>query len=369
MRGPGPGIMALSAAGWIRSSEAAPSPMFIDQAILLVRSGCGGRGCVAFRREARVPRGGPSGGNGGDGGSVFLEANPQLSTLFDITTRAIFAAQDGAPGRGKDQNGRGGQDLVIAVPPGTLARDAESGDLLRDLTQPGERVLVARGGRGGLGNKAFATPTNRAPREYGEGQPGEERRLALELKLIADVGLVGLPNAGKSTLLGRLSAARPRVAAYPFTTLAPQLGIVATGYYQRLVMADLPGLIEGAHAGIGLGDAFLRHIERTRVLCHLVDVAPVDGSNPAENYRAIRQELASYSPALAEKIEVVAANKMDLPGAGPGADALAEAVGRPVVRISGLTGGGLKELVHALKAALERAAPSAPADGRSGVTP
>jgi GTP-binding protein len=322
--------------------------MFIDEAEILTRGGDGGRGCVAFRRESYVPRGGPAGGDGGNGGSVRLVADPQLTTLFDIAQQPVYAAENGEPGRGKDQHGRSGRDLEVRVPPGTVVRDVSTGVVLRDLTQPGESVLVAGGGRGGRGNKAFASPTNRTPREYEEGEPGEERRLALELKLIADVGIVGMPNAGKSTLLSRLSDARPRIADYPFTTLAPQLGVVDLGDFRRLVMADLPGLIEGAHRGVGLGDEFLRHIERTRVICHLIDILPLDGSDPADNYRVIRREMETYSPELGRKPEVVVANKMDLSGAEANADALERALGRPVTRISAVTGRGLADLLRAL---------------------
>ena len=329
--------------------------MFIDEATIIVRGGDGGRGCCAFRRESYVPRGGPAGGNGGDGGSVYLEADPQLSTLTDLTNQALYAAAHGRPGSGSDRRGRNGEALTVRVPPGVLIRDEETGDLLRDLTEPGGSVCVARGGRGGRGNKAFATATNRAPRNFEEGEKGEERRLALELKLIADVGLVGFPNAGKSTLLSRVSAARPRIAAYPFTTLAPQLGIVGLPGYRTLVMADLPGLIEGAHEGVGLGDQFLRHIERTRVICHLVDVAGDSQAPAAERYAAIRAELEAYSPVLAAKAEVVVATKMDITGAADKAEALSRGIGRPVLRISAVTGHGLPQLLSALARELDTA--------------
>lgn len=329
--------------------------MFIDEAKITVRGGDGGRGCCAFRRESHVPRGGPAGGDGGDGGSVYLQADPQLATLTDITNLALYAAGDGKPGEGSNRHGRNGDDLVVRTPPGVIVRDAGTGALLRDLTEPGERVCVARGGRGGRGNKAFATATNRAPRTFEEGRPGEERRLDLELKLIADVGLVGLPNAGKSTLLSRVSRARPRIAAYPFTTLAPQLGIVEAPGFRTFVMADLPGLIEGAHEGVGLGDQFLRHIERTRVICHLVDVTDDTLGPPAERYAAIRDELEAYSPALASKAEVVVATKMDVTSAAEKAEELSRQIDRPVLRISAVTGRGLPELLSALDREIDAA--------------
>jgi len=322
--------------------------MFVDEAEITVRGGDGGSGCCSFRREAHVPRGGPDGGDGGDGGSVYLEADPQLSTLYDLASQTLYPAESGRPGRGRNQYGRRGADLVIRIPQGTIVRDADTGALLRDLTQPAERLLAARGGRGGRGNKTFATPTHRTPREYEDGEPGEQRRLALELKLIADVGLIGLPNAGKSTLLSRLTDARPRIAPYPFTTLVPQLGIARVGDDRRLVLADMPGLIQGAHQGVGLGDRFLRHIERTRVLCHLIDAAAVDGADPVESYRVIRGELERYSPALAAKREVAVASKMDLPRSRENADALEQALGRPVLRVSASEGTGLEDLLQAL---------------------
>ena len=329
--------------------------MFIDEATMTVRGGAGGRGCCAFRRESRVPRGGPSGGDGGRGGSVYLRADAQLATLSDIVNKALYAAGNGAPGGGSTKRGRNGNDLIVRVPAGTIVRDAETGALLRDLTEPGEQVRVAQGGRGGRGNKAFASPTNRAPRTREDGGEGEERRIALELKLIADVGLVGFPNAGKSTLLSRVSRARPRIASYPFTTLDPQLGIVAVGDYRSIVMADLPGLIEGARHGAGLGDRFLRHVERTRVVCHIVDVMAPYEETPAHRYAVIRGELEEYSPALAQKPEVIVASKMDLSGAEDRAAGLAAEIGRPVTNISAVTGKGLPAMLRALVRELDSA--------------
>ena len=338
--------------------------MFIDEAEIYVKAGDGGRGCVCFRREARAPRGGPNGGNGGGGGSVILHAREGLDTLLDFRGRHDWRAPDGQPGRSKDQTGATGEDLVIPVPPGTLIYDQRLGILIKDLARPGMQVTVARGGRGGRGNASFASPTNQTPRESEPGERGEERDLRLELKLIADVGLVGLPNAGKSTLLSRLSAARPKIAAYPFTTLHPHLGIVEAGPERRFVLADLPGLLEGAHEGVGLGDAFLRHIERTRVIVHLVEVCPETGQTPADAYRTIRRELEAYSRTLAEKEELLVMTKADLLGGNPGPDGagapgphreLADEIGRPVLLISAVTGQGLKELVSAVLDLLDRA--------------
>ena len=327
--------------------------MFIDEATLRVGGGKGGSGCCSFRREKYVARGGPDGGHGGNGGSVLLRANSNMSTLMDFPSRTVYTAKDGVRGRSKNMDGKRGDNLVLDVPPGTIVRDKATGMVLRDLTEPGETVIVARGGRGGRGNTAFTTPTNRAPRECEDGEEGEGRTILLELKLIADVGLVGLPNAGKSTLLSRLSEAHPKIAAYPFTTLEPQLGIVNLDNYRRIVMADLPGLIEGAHEGQGLGDEFLRHIERTRVICHMVDGAPLAPPEPAQAYRLIRNELRQYSPELAAKRHVVAANKMDIPEAQEHLDALRDAADGPVYPISAVTGQGLKELLGALVRALD----------------
>lgn len=327
--------------------------MFIDEATIQAHGGRGGNGCCAFRKEKYAPRGGPDGGSGGNGGSVHLRANPNLTTLMDIPTRTIYEAEKGTPGMGKNMTGRCGRDLVIDVPPGTIVRDAATGMVLRDLTQPGETVLVAKGGRGGRGNKSFATSTNRAPRQCEKGEPGEERTVQLELKLIADVGLVGLPNAGKSTLLSHISDAHPKIADYPFTTLEPQLGIAEVDD-RRIVVADLPGLIEGAHSGHGLGDEFLRHIERTRVICHVVDMAPTAGPDPVTAYRVIRKELKLYSAELARKRQIVAANKMDVTEAAENVRAFKRAVRVQVFPISAATGEGLKELLRALRKELEK---------------
>jgi GTP-binding protein len=286
--------------------------MFFDEVKINVKSGDGGDGCVAFRREKFVPFGGPSGGNGGAGGNVYLVVDRNLNTLVHFKKRVHFKAERGGRGSSKNQQGKRGEERLVAVPPGTVIYDAETGELLADLVEDGQQVLVARGGRGGRGNAIFASPTNQAPRLAEHGEPGRERWLRLELKLIADVGVIGMPNAGKSTLLSVVSAARPKIAAYPFTTLQPNLGVVQVDGYQSFVMADVPGLIEGASEGIGLGHQFLRHVERTRLLIHLLDGAATD---PLADYETINQELAQFSERLAVKPQIVVLNKMDLPDA------------------------------------------------------
>jgi GTP-binding protein len=320
--------------------------MFVDEAEIAVKAGDGGKGSVSFRREKYAPKGGPDGGDGGRGGDVILVARAEVNTLMDLTHRREYRAGDGEPGRGTLKNGKDGRDLIMELPVGTLVHDADTERLLKDLNEPGMRVVIARSGRGGRGNTHFASSTNQTPRYAEEGGEGEHRRLRLELKLIADVGLVGMPNAGKSTLLSRLSAARPKIAPYPFTTKEPQLGIVAGPDYRRLVMADLPGLIEGAHRGVGLGDEFLRHIERTRIIVHMIDIAPLDGPSPADAYRIIRNELREYSQALFEKPELVVANKMDLTRARRNLNALHKKIGAEVIPISAVTGHGLPKLVQ-----------------------
>ncbi len=319
--------------------------MFVDRVTLFVKAGDGGSGCVSFRREKYVPRGGPDGGDGGDGGDVIVRAVAGTDSLAEIVNRKHWRAQSGGRGMTDNCHGRKAGDLVIPVPPGTLVCDRDRGNVLRDLVRPGDQVVAAVGGRGGRGNKAFATATNRAPRQFQKGTPGEERWIVLELKVIADAGLVGLPNAGKSTLLGRLSRATPQVADYPFTTRHPNLGQVMIGGERAFILADLPGLIEGAHEGVGLGHEFLRHVERTRVLIHLVEPFPADGSDPLENYRAIRRELELYRPALAEKPEVLALSKTELTGSDEVQRRLEQELGRPVLAVSAVTGAGLAELV------------------------
>ena len=286
--------------------------MLVDHAIIFVRSGKGGNGCVSLRREKFRPKGGPDGGDGGDGGDVVLVADPSLTTLLPLTPRPHYRAKNGQPGEGSSRHGSSADDLEVAVPVGTLVFDADEETLLVDLDAPGARYVAARGGKGGYGNEHFKSATNQTPRDATPGEPWEEFRLRLELKLLADVGLVGLPNAGKSTMLRAISRANPRVADYPFTTLSPHLGIAELDLERRLIVADIPGLIEGAADGAGLGHDFLRHIERTQVLLHVIDAAPFDGSDPITNYRTIRGELEAYSDVLARKREVIAINKIDL---------------------------------------------------------
>jgi GTP-binding protein len=329
--------------------------LFVDEVRIQVRGGKGGNGCVSFRREKYVPKGGPDGGDGGHGGSVYLVAHAGVDTLLDLAGRHHYRAENGRPGSGNNRTGRSGKDLIVTVPTGTLIYDADSGRLLKDLVEDEQRICVGRRGRGGRGNTRFKGPTNQTPREAEPGRKGQERTLRLELKLIADVGLVGMPNAGKSTLLSRLTRARPKIAAYAFTTREPQLGIMELPGYRRLVLADLPGLIEGAHEGVGLGDAFLRHVERTRVIVHLVDLCPVEGApSPAEAYRIIRRELEKYSAALAQREEIVIGSKLDLTGAEDALAGLRAAIGRPVLGVSGVTGAGLRELAETMWTVVER---------------
>jgi GTP-binding protein len=321
--------------------------MFVDEVEIYVFAGAGGNGCISFRREKYIPKGGPDGGDGGDGGSVLLAVDESYNTLQHLAGHHHWRATPGQHGMGSTCKGKRGQDLVIRVPAGTVVYDGDHGVLMKDLTAPGETLCVAAGGKGGRGNTHFKNSVNQAPRYAEPGTPGERRRLKLELKLIADVGLVGKPNAGKSTLLSHVSAARPKVAAYPFTTRYPVLGIVELASYRRFVMADIPGLIEGAHHGAGLGDEFLRHIERTRLLVHLLDIEPPVG-NPVDDYRGIRLELEQYSPELAAKPEIIVANKMDLTDSDKRLAELRQALGKPVLAISAVTGKGLEQLGEAI---------------------
>jgi GTP-binding protein len=327
--------------------------VFVDRVEIFVKAGDGGRGMSSFRREKYVPKGGPDGGDGGDGGSVIIRAAANADNLAPLVHQKHWKAPSGGAGGSSLCHGKKAKDLVIEVPPGTIVRDRDRGHVLKDLTEIGQQVTVAHGGRGGRGNKYFATSTNRAPREYEPGGEGEERWINLELKVIADVGLVGLPNAGKSTLLSRLSRARPEIADYPFTTKYPNLGIVSVGGDRSFVMADLPGLIEGAHSGVGLGHEFLRHVERTRVLVHLVEPFPTDGGDPVQNYRTIRRELELYSPALARKPEFVAVSKSELTDSNEIRDRLAEELGIEVDAISAVTGQGLAGLMTKVAARLD----------------
>jgi GTP-binding protein len=332
---------------------------FVDEAMIKVVAGHGGRGAVGFRREKFVPFGGPDGGDGGLGGSVWLRAQEGINTLVDYRIRRTFRAQNGQPGGGQDCTGRGGEDLFVSVPVGTVVFDDETGEMLGDLSTAGQTLLVAKGGKGGWGNQRFKSSTNRTPRQSGPGLPGESRMLRAELRLLADVGLLGLPNAGKSTLISAVSAARPKVADYPFTTLHPQLGVVAVGPFKSFVMADIPGLIEGAAEGAGLGIRFLKHLQRTRLLLHLVDIAPFDpAADPVEGARAIVGELRKFSPALAKKRRWLVLNKIDLLPPEERDRRCAEIVRRlrikgPVFKISGATGEGTRELCQAVMRHLE----------------
>ncbi len=342
--------------------------MLFDEAKIYVKGGDGGDGSVAFRREKFVPFGVPSGGNGGAGGDVYLEVYPNLNTLLQFKKQVHFKAEKGGRGSGKNQQGADGEDLVIPVPPGTVAYDADTGDLLADLVGEGERVRVAAGGRGGRGNAAFRSSTNQAPRMAEHGEPGEERWLRLELKLIADVGVIGMPNAGKSTLLSVVSAARPKIADYPFTTLQPNLGVVAVDdAWQSFVMADVPGLIEGAAEGAGLGHQFLRHVDRTRLLVHILDGASQD---PLEDWATINRELAQYSARLAAKPQIVVLNKMDLPDAQAWWPLVREAMAAQDIEahaISAATREGVQPLVRRLYQVLETLPEAEPAPERPAV--
>ena len=318
--------------------------MFVDRDKILCKAGDGGNGCSSFRKEAHVPRGGPDGGDGGKGGSIIIQADRNLGSLGTLVGHYHFNAERGKHGLGSLRTGRSAPDTIVLVPPGTLVKDTEHGHLLRDLQEHGDTVIVAKGGWGGRGNKKFATPTNRAPRECEPGYPGEIREVALELKLIADVGLVGMPNAGKSTLLSRVSRATPEIADYPFTTKYPNLGVVQVDMDNSYVLADIPGLIEGAHLGAGLGHEFLKHIERTRLIVHMVEPSPADLSDPLSNYDQIREELEKYSPMLASRSEILCVTKAELPDAATCAELLRETSGKDVHLISAATGFGLVEL-------------------------
>jgi GTP-binding protein len=325
--------------------------MFIDEARILVKAGDGGNGCLAFRREKYVPRGGPSGGDGGRGGDVFMISTEHQNTLIQFRFNPEHKAQRGRHGEGSDCTGAEGYSIELKVPVGTVVYDESTGERLHDFTAPGDRFLVARGGRGGKGNARFATSTHQAPTEHTPGQPGQERRLRLELKLLADVGLVGFPNAGKSTLISRISAARPKIADYPFTTLEPHLGVVSLDDYRSFVVADIPGLIEGAHLGHGLGTQFLRHIERTRLLAHLVDVSEASGRDPAHDFETVMAELASFSEDLAAKPMIVVATKMDAAQDPARVESLRQVAaerGLAFFAISSVTGQGLDELRYAM---------------------
>ena len=329
---------------------------FVDEARIHLKAGNGGNGCVSFRRERFIPRGGPDGGNGGKGGDVILQADAQLSTLLDFTYPKQFRAQKGSHGKGKDQTGRKGEDLILRVPVGTLVRDDQTEEVLQDLLFDGQRFVAARGGRGGRGNARFATPTFRTPRRAEKGEPGEEHWLRLELKLLADVGLLGFPNVGKSTLLSKISSARPKIADYPFTTLVPNLGVVIREESRPFVVADIPGLIEGASQGAGLGLTFLRHVERTRLFIHLLEISGDPSRHPVKDFHALNQELKAYHPSLLEKIQIVALNKIDLPSVRERAEELKnqfEKMGYSLYRISGTTGEGVEEMMDTVSQVLQ----------------
>ncbi|HNX28269.1 MAG TPA: GTPase ObgE [Syntrophomonadaceae bacterium] len=319
--------------------------MFVDYAKINVKAGDGGNGVVAFRREKYVPMGGPSGGDGGRGGSIVIKADEGLSTLMDFKYRRHFKGERGQHGQGKNMHGAGGEDTIIRVPPGTVIKDDESEEVIADLTRPGQEVIVAKGGRGGKGNARFATAINKAPSLAERGEPGEEKWIRLELKLLADVGLVGYPNAGKSTLISQVSAAKPKIADYPFTTLVPNLGVVRLKGGESFVLADIPGLIEGANEGAGLGHRFLRHIERTRVLIYVLDAAQTEDRNVLEDYNTLGTELEKFHPDLARKPFLIAANKMDIPEAEQNIVGLQEKFGDKLMLISAATGQGTAELM------------------------
>jgi len=328
---------------------------FLDEAFITVQSGDGGRGCVSFRREKFIPRGGPDGGDGGKGGDVLFKSSSHRRTLYPFRFKRQFKAPNGAHGQGKQKTGKKGDDLIIEIPPGTLITDEETNELIKDFTHPGEAHIIAEGGRGGQGNSRFKSSTHRAPRFAQPGEPGHFLKLKLDLKLLADVGLIGLPNAGKSTLISVISSATPKIADYPFTTLTPTLGVVQAGWGEPFVVADIPGLIEGAHKGVGLGTSFLRHIERTRVLVHLIDISLIDPQNPLAEYETINGELANYSSQLMEKPQIVALNKMDLPGTKEAARAFQAAVkDREVFQISAVTHKGVDKLTSMMVESLER---------------
>ncbi len=333
---------------------------FIDEATITVRSGDGGRGCVSFRREKFVPKGGPDGGDGGRGGDVIIKASPRKRTLYDFRYQRNLAAKNGGYGQGAQKTGKDGEDLLLELPPGTIIRNAETGEVITDLTQPEQRAVVAQGGRGGQGNRRFMTSTNRAPRFAQPGEPGQHLTLQLELKLLADVGLIGLPNVGKSTLISALSSARPKIGDYPFTTLTPNLGVVKHPWGEPFVVADIPGLIQGAHQGAGLGTQFLRHIERTRVLVHLIDAAAIDPEDPLEGYKTVNRELSLHDKKLAGKPQLVVLNKIDIPEAREKADRFAEAWAEErdddFLQISARGAEGTEKLVSAVVQMLDKAA-------------
>ncbi|RYG74814.1 GTPase ObgE [Lentibacillus lipolyticus] len=330
--------------------------MFVDQVSVYVKAGDGGNGLAAYRREIYVPKGGPAGGDGGNGGNVIFKVDEGLNTLMDFRYNRHFKAKRGENGMSKNKHGKNADPLVIEVPPGTTVKDKETGEVIADLTQHQQEAVIAKGGRGGRGNTRFATPRNPAPEMSENGEPGQERQITIELKVIADVGLVGFPSVGKSTLLSVISAAKPKIADYHFTTLAPNLGVVDTEDQRSFVIADLPGLIEGAHEGVGLGHQFLRHIERTRVILHVIDIAGTEGRDPYEDLMKINQELEEYDPKLMERPQIIAANKIDMPGAEENLQQFKAKVDSnySVYPISSLTKEGLREMLYAIADTLEQ---------------
>jgi GTP-binding protein len=329
---------------------------FVDYVKIYVKAGDGGKGCISFRREKYVPRGGPDGGDGGRGAHIKIRATDELNTLLDLRYQREYRAEKGQHGMGKKMHGKNGEDLIIPVPVGTVVRDAESKDVITDLDKDGSQIIIAKGGRGGLGNSHFATPVRQTPRFAQPGEEGEEKWLILELKLLADIGLIGLPNAGKSTLLSAISSARPKIADYPFTTLRPVLGVVKLEDYKSFVVADIPGLIEGAHRGVGLGFQFLRHVERTSVLLHLIDISETGDGDPAENFEKINKELELYSPQLVEKPQIVVGTKLDIAGNGERLEILESYCKTKSIKffpVSAATGSGIKNLLSYLSVKLE----------------
>ena len=328
---------------------------FIDEAIITVQSGNGGRGCVSLRREKFIPRGGPDGGDGGKGGDVIFRTVSQKRTLYDFRYKKHFIAEKGGDGAGRLKTGKKGKDLIIEIPPGTVISDAGTGNILKDMVEPDDTFVIATGGRGGQGNKKFATSTHRTPRFAQPGEEGQTLNLKIELKLIADVGIVGLPNAGKSTLISVISSAHPKIADYPFTTLTPVLGVVKTAGGEPFVVADIPGLIEGAHKGAGLGTAFLKHIERTRMLVHLIDASAINPDSPLSEYHTINSELALYSKSLADRTRLIVLNKIDITGAKEAADIFIKAAGNTeVLTISAATGEGINRLKQKIALLLDK---------------
>lgn len=340
--------------------------MFVDQVHIVVKAGKGGNGCVSFRRESKVPKGGPDGGRGGDGGSVLLVSETNLNSLIYFRFHPLNRAKNGKPGEGSHRQGKRGEDIILRVPVGTIVREEGRKEILHDFLEQGEALIAAKGGKGGRGNASYATSTHQVPREFQPGRPGEEKELFLELKIIADIGLVGFPNVGKSTLISGISGARPVIADYPFTTLTPNLGVVDAGGPRRFVVADIPGLIAGAHEGHGLGIRFLKHIERTKVLVHLIDVSPATGRDPVDDYAVVMKELEAYGSALAARPKIIVANKTDtLKGQRSRLERvrrLAAKEGAPFFAISALTGKGLKELAAGMAQALE---PPAGGEGKA----